>query len=73
MSKVLGNLVEKSQAMKCVSPLGCPLADGQCSKDGECFLWRCEHPHSPKPVSDEDLADLFKALVRAIGAARDVA
>lgn len=60
--------------MICASNDGiCPVAKGECERDGECYIWRCEHPHAPKPVSDDDLAELFAALVRMIAAAREVA
>lgn len=58
--------------MICVATV-CPVAAGECEADGECYLARCEHPHAPKPITDEELTELFAALVRMIGAAREVA
>jgi len=48
--------------MNCVAPGGvCPVVKGECEKDVECYLARCEHPHAPKPITDEDLATLIRA------------
>ena len=58
--------------MKCASPIGCPLASGECSKAGECYLFRVEHPHAPKPT-DDDLLAPFAELVLNVNAAREVA
>jgi len=58
--------------VKCVSPIGCPRVAGECSKEGECYLWRCEHPHAPKPTADTDLLAHFAELVLTIDAAREV-
>lgn len=33
--------------MKCILPEGCPVDD--CDEYGECYIFRCEHPHAPKP------------------------
>jgi len=57
--------------MNCVSPIGCPLVAGECSKDGECYLWRVENPHAPKP--DTDLLAHFAELVLTVAAAREIA
>ncbi len=35
--------------VKCTSKIGCPLAGGECDKDGECYLWRCHNPHATTP------------------------
>ena len=36
--------------MKCViAPLPCPVIDGECDRDGECYIWRCENSNAPKP------------------------
>jgi hypothetical protein len=48
----------------------CPVVAGECDRDGECYLWRCEHPHAPKPVSDDDLLAQFAELVLKVNAAR---
>jgi len=58
--------------MNCVSPIGCPLVAGECSKAGECYLWRCEHQTEPKPTTDENLSAHFAELVLTINAAREV-
>jgi hypothetical protein len=49
------------------------VAAGQCARDGECYLWRCENPGAPKTTTDEDLLAHFAELVLAINAAREVA
>jgi hypothetical protein len=54
--------------VKCVSPIGCPVAAGECSKAGECYLWRAENPHAPKRERD-DVAE-FAELVLRVNAAR---
>jgi len=59
--------------VKCVSPIGCPVAAGECSKAGECYIWRIDHPHAPKPTTDDDLLAHFAELVLAVTAAREVA
>jgi hypothetical protein len=59
--------------VKCVSPIGCPLAAGECPKAGECYLWRCEHPSSPKPTTNDELLAHFAELVLNVNAAREVA
>jgi hypothetical protein len=46
----------------------CPVAAGECARDGECYLWRCEHPHAPKPERDE-VAEFAELLLR-VSAAR---
>lgn len=38
--------------MKCISNTGSCVVHG-CEDDGECYLWRCENPHAPKPERDE--------------------
>lgn len=48
--------------MKCVSHDGkCPVKAGECERDGECYLWRCEHEHAPRPGSG--VRDGFKAAL----------
>lgn len=38
---------EELAEANCVSRDGrCPVEG--CNQDGECYLWRCEHPHAPK-------------------------
>jgi hypothetical protein len=57
--------------MNCVlSPLPCPVVDGECDRDGECYVWRCENPHAPKPISDDDLLAQFAELILRVNAAR---
>jgi len=48
----------------------CPVAAGECDREGECYLWRCENPHAPKPASDDDLLAQFAELVLKVNAAR---
>ena len=59
--------------MKCSSPIGWALVAGECSKEGECYLWRCEHPTEPKPTTDENLLAHFAELVLTVAAAREIA
>ena len=59
--------------MKCTSPIGCPLVAGECAKAGECYLFRCAHPHAPKPTTDTDLLAHFAELVLTVAAAREIA
>lgn len=55
--------------MNCIlSPLPCPVVAGECDREGECYLWRCEHPHAPKPERDE-VAEFAELLLR-VSAAR---
>lgn len=56
------------EAVKCISRIGCPVAAGECDKDGECYLWRCENPHAPKPEADE--VAQFADLLLKVNAAR---
>lgn len=58
--------------MKCLADI-CPVAVGECEADGECYLARCEHPHAPKPITDDDLVAEFAALVLKVCAAREIA
>ena len=61
-----------AQHVPCIAPGGVCHAVG-CDEAGECYLWRCEHPHAPKPTTDNDLAAHFAELVLAVTAAREVA
>jgi hypothetical protein len=60
-------------AVNCVSPIGCPLAAGECSKAGECYLFRCAHPLAPKPTTNDELLAHFAELVLTVTAARRTA
>lgn len=43
--------------MKCIDHTGrCHVAAGECERDGECYLWRCENPHAPQPAAAQDSA-----------------
>ena len=38
---------------RCISKSGeCPVKG--CAEDGECYLWRCENPHAPKPEREDE-------------------
>ena len=56
-----------TKTVKCVLH-DCAVYAGECERDGECYVWRCENPHAPKPISD-DVAQ-FAELVLRVNAAR---
>lgn len=58
--------------MKCVSPIGCPIAAGECDRYGECYLFRCENPTAPKPLTDDELLAEFAELVLRVNAAGQI-
>jgi hypothetical protein len=54
-------------SMKCIlDPLPCPVVAGECDRDGECYIWRCENPHAPKPELEENDIDQIVNVARAV-------